>query len=72
MKNIRIIGTTLRSRPDKVKAQILANIVKEVYPKIEAGLVRPTIYKVLPIIEAETAHRLLQEGKNVGKVVLKV
>jgi putative PIG3 family NAD(P)H quinone oxidoreductase len=72
VKNIRIIGTTLRSRPDKVKAQILANIVKEVYPKIEAGLVRPTIYKVLPIIEAETAHRLLQEGKNVGKVVLKV
>lgn len=72
VRNARIIGSTLRSRTPEVKAQILACIVKEVYPKIEAGLIKPTIYKVLPITEAEKAHELLRHGKNIGKVVLSV
>jgi len=53
-------------------AEILASLVRDVYPKIEAGLVKPTIYKVLPITEAEAAHAILQRGENVGKVVLTV
>jgi len=72
MKNIRIIGSTLRSKPIKVKAQILANLVKNIWPKIESGEIRPTIYKTLPITEAEAAHALLEKGKNIGKVVLTV
>jgi len=62
----------LRSRTPAVKAQILAGIVRDVYPKIEAGLVKPTIHAVLPIEEAEAAHGILYKGQNVGKVVLKV
>ena len=72
VRNVRIIGSTLRSRKPEVKAQILSELVEKVYPKIEAGLVKPTIYKVLPITQAEEAHSLLQNGKNVGKVVLTV
>ena len=72
VRNVRIIGSTLRSRPPKVKAQILAGIVRDVYPKIEAGLVKPTIHAVLPITEAEAAHDILYKGQNVGKVVLTV
>ncbi len=72
VRNVRIIGSTLRSRTPKVKAEILAGIVRDVYPKIEAGLVKPTIYKVLPITEAEAAHDILYRGENVGKVVLTV
>ena len=72
VRNVRIIGSTLRSRTPKVKAEILAGIVRDVYPKIEAGLVKPTIYKVLPITEAEAAHDILYRGENVGKVVLSV
>jgi NADPH:quinone reductase-like Zn-dependent oxidoreductase len=55
-----------------VKAQILAGIVRDVYPKIEAGLVKPTVCAVFPIQEAEKAHDMLYQGKNVGKVVLTV
>lgn len=44
VRNVRIIGSTLRSRTPEVKAQILAELVKNVFPKIEAGLVKPTIY----------------------------
>ena len=72
VRNVRIIGSTLRSRTPAVKAEILASIVRDVFPKIEAGLVKPTIYKVLPITEAEAAHAILQRGENVGKVVLTV
>ena len=72
VRNVRIIGSTLRSRTPAVKAQILAELVKNVYPKIEAGLVKPTIHAVLPITEAEAAHDILYQGKNVGKVVLTV
>lgn len=72
VRNVRIIGSTLRSRTPAVKAQILAGIVRDVYPKIEAGLVKPTIHAVLPIEEAEAAHDILYKGQNIGKVVLTV
>ena len=72
VRNVRIVGSTLRSRTPEVKAQILAELVERVFPKIEAGLVKPTIYKVLPIEEAEAAHAILERGENVGKVVLTV
>lgn len=70
VRNVRIIGSTLRSRTPEVKAQILAELVKNVFPKIEKGLIRPTVYKTLPIEKAEEAHAILQRGENVGKVVL--
>jgi len=72
VRNVRIIGSTLRSRTPRVKAQILTELVKNVFPKIESGEVKPTIYAVLPIIEAEAAHDILCKGQNVGKVVLTV
>ncbi len=72
VRNVRIIGSTLRSRTPAVKAQILADLVKNVWPKVESGEVKPTIYKVLPITEAEAAHDILYRGENVGKVVLTV
>ena len=72
VRNVRIIGSTLRSRTPAVKAQILSGIVRDVYPKIEAGLIKPTIHAVLPIERAEEAQDILYQGKNVGKVVLTV
>lgn len=72
VRNVRIVGSTLRSRTPEVKAQILAALVNEVFPKVSAGLVKPTIYKVLPITEAAAAQDILYKGENVGKVVLKV
>lgn len=72
VRNVRIIGSTLRSRTPETKAQILAELVKNVWPKVSAGEVKPTIYKVLPITEAEAAHDILYKGENVGKVVLTV
>ncbi|MBQ8815465.1 MAG: NAD(P)H-quinone oxidoreductase [Lachnospiraceae bacterium] len=72
VRNVRIVGSTLRSRTPETKAQILANLVRDVWPKVETGEVKPTIYKVLSITEAEAAHDILYRGENVGKVVLTV
>ncbi len=68
----RLIGTTLRSRTPGEKACLLGDLVRLVWPKVESGEVRPTIYKVLPIREAEEAQRLMAEGRSVGKIVLTV
>ncbi len=72
VRNVRIIGSTLRSRTPAVKAEILAGLVRDVWPKVEAGEVKATIHAVLPIQEAEAAHDILYKGQNVGKVVLTV
>lgn len=72
VRNVRIIGSTLRSRAPQVKAQILASLVKDVWPKVAAGTIKPAIHAVLPIEQAEAAQQLLYDGKNIGKVVLTV
>jgi NADPH2:quinone reductase len=71
VRNVRIIGSTLRSRAPQVKVEILSSLVRDVWPKWRPG-VKPTIYKVLPITEAEAAHDVLCRGENVGKVDLTV
>ena len=72
VRNVRIIGSTLRSRAPEVKAEILASLVREVWPLVEVGQVKPTIYRVLPITEAEAAQDILYRNENIGKVVLTV
>ena len=71
-RGTRIIGTTLRSRTPQEKVRLLAEMVKLVWPKVESGEIRPTIYAVLPIQQAEEAHALMRSGKHVGKIVLTV
>lgn len=72
VRNVRIIGSTLRSRTPAMKAQILSELVKNIWPKATSGEVRATIHGSYPITEAEEGHRQLAEGKSVGKVVLVV
>ena len=55
-----------------MKAELLARLVKEVWPKVESGEIRPTICKVLPIQEVEEAQATLYRGENIGKVVMTV
>lgn len=72
VRNVRIIGSTLRSRAPEVKAQILAELVEKVWSKVASGEVKPTIHAVLPIEQAEAAQDILYKGQNIGKVVLTV
>lgn len=71
-KGLHLVGSKLRNKTPQMKAQILKQVVENVWPKIEDGSIRPSIYRVLPIQEAEAAHAILERGENVGKVVLRV
>ena len=72
VRNVRLIGSTLRARTPAFKAELLRSLVRDVWPRIESGQLRPTVWKVLPITAAEEAHALLQSGTSAGKVVLTV
>jgi NADPH2:quinone reductase len=69
---LRLIGSTLRSRKPELKAAVLRELAEKIWPEIEAGRIRPSVHRVLPITEAEAAHGILQRRENVGKVVLRV
>jgi len=71
-KGLHLVGSMLRNRTPEFKAYILSELVKNVWPKIESGEIKPQIYKILPIEKAEEAHAILERGENIGKVVLKV
>lgn len=71
-KGITFKGSMLRKRSVEEKTNILSRLVETVWPRIESGEIRPTVWRVLPMAKAEEAHALLQNGQNVGKVVLKV
>ena len=71
-KGLHLVGSMLRNRTTEFKAYILSELVRNVWPKIEDGTIKPSIYKVLPITEAEVAHAILERGENVGKVILSV
>ena len=71
-KGLHLVGSMLRNRTPEFKAYILSELVKNVWPKIEDGTIKPSIYATLPITEAEAAHAILERGENVGKVVLTV
>lgn len=71
-KGLHLVGSMLRNRTPEFKAYILSQLVKNVWPKIEDGTIKPSIYKVLPMTEAEAAHAILEKCENIGKVVLRV
>ncbi len=70
-RHLKIFGSTLRMRAAAEKAQIVAAFLKQFGPALEAGRVRPPIYKVLPAADAATAHRMMQASEHFGKIILK-
>lgn len=72
VRGTRLIGTTLRSRTPAQKKEILSEMVQKIWPKVENGEIRPTIWRTYPITEAEEAQRMMAEGRSVGKIVLTV
>ena len=70
VKNIRIIGSTLRSKTPEEKGILLNELVEKTWCKFESGEVKVKIYKTFPIQQADDAQQVLYRGENVGKVVL--
>ncbi|MBK8158909.1 MAG: NAD(P)H-quinone oxidoreductase [Rhodospirillaceae bacterium] len=72
VKRQTITGSTLRPRSVAQKAGIAKALKAEVWPLLEAGKVKPLIYKTFPLAEAAEAHRLMESSAHTGKIVLTV
>ena len=66
-----IMATTLRARPREQKKAIVEAVREHVWPLVEAGKIRPVIYRELPFPEAAEAHRIMEASMNIGKIVLR-
>jgi NADPH2:quinone reductase len=71
-RRLVVTGSTLRPRSPAEKGIIARSLEQHVWPLLEAGQVRPVIHAVFPLFEAAAAHRVLEEGSHVGKVVLRI
>jgi len=69
-KRAAVLATVLRARPDEEKAAVVASVREHVWPLVGSGAVRPVIDRVLSMADAGEAHRVLESGENVGKLLL--
>jgi len=72
VKRQQIIGSVLRSRPVKDKADIVAEFTRVALPKFADRTIVPIIEKSFPLGEVVAAHRMMEEDKHFGKIVLQV
>ena len=69
-RRLTLTGSTLRPRSVAEKGEIAAELAREVWPLLEAGTVKPIVYKTFPLADAAAAHFLMESSEHVGKIVL--
>lgn len=72
VKRQQIIGSVLRSRPVSEKGEIVAEFTRRALPKFADRTIVPIIEKVFSIDQVADAHRMMEEDKHFGKIVLKI
>jgi tumor protein p53-inducible protein 3 len=71
-RHLKVMGSTLRTRPEKEKAQIVAALLARFGAALEAGRLHPPIYKVVPMANVAEAHRMMAASEHFGKIVLRI
>jgi len=71
-RRLTISGSTLRPRPVEFKGRIARKLREKIWPLIDAGRIKPEIYKTFPLAQAAEAHRLMESSQHIGKLVLSV
>ncbi|HEY8606843.1 MAG TPA: NAD(P)H-quinone oxidoreductase [Noviherbaspirillum sp.] len=71
-RRLTVTGSTLRPRPVAFKRAIAENLRARVWPLLEAGKIKPVIFKVFPLEQAVEAHRLMESSTHTGKIILSV
>ena len=72
MKRQVLTGSTLRARSNTFKALLADEIAREVWPAVGEGRLRPVMDEAFPLAQAADAHRRMEAGEHIGKIVLKV
>ena len=71
-RRLTITGSTLRPRSVEFKTVIAQRLRENVWPLLEAGRVKPMLFKRFPLADAAGAHALMESSQHVGKIVLDV
>jgi len=72
IKRLTFTGSTLRPRTVAQKAAIAQDLLKQVWPLLESGKVKPVIHATFPLKDATAAHELMESSKHIGKIMLEV
>jgi NADPH2:quinone reductase len=71
-RRLTLTGSTLRPRPVAFKGAIAARLRERIWPLLEAGKIKPVVYKTFKLDDAAAAHRLMESSAHIGKLVLTV
>jgi len=71
-RRLTMTGSTLRPRPVEFKGEIANRLREKIWPLIEAGKIKPVIYRTFPLAQASEAHKLMESSQHIGKIVLAV
>lgn len=71
-KRLRLSGSTMKARAPAEKARLAAALEREIWPLLESGAVKPVVDRTFPLEAAADAHRRMEAGEHIGKIILKV
>jgi NADPH:quinone reductase len=71
-RRLTITGSTLRPRPISFKQDIAQQLQQRIWPLLEAGKIKPVIFKTFSLDQAAQAHTLMETSTHVGKIMLQV
>jgi putative PIG3 family NAD(P)H quinone oxidoreductase len=71
-RRLTLTGSTLRPRSTEFKSLVADELARAVWPHVEAGKLKPVIDSTFPLADAAEAHRRMEAGEHVGKIVLEV
>lgn len=69
-RHLQILGTVMKSRPPEVKQAMVQRFAKRWIPALAAGTIRAVVDSTYPLQEAAQAHRRMESGESVGKIIL--
>jgi NADPH2:quinone reductase len=69
-KNLILTGSFLKPQTDIVKTEIAEEVEKNIWPLFHSKHIHPVIYKTFPMSKAADAHRLMEDGTHIGKILL--
>ena len=71
-KQLKVSGSTLRSRSSEEKGKIVDQVVEHIWPLIEQGKYKPTIFRSFNMKDVNLAHELMESSNHIGKILLDI
>ena len=69
-RRLTVTGSTLRARPVAFKAAIGQALLRNVWPLLESGRIKPVIHSIFAAQDAGKAHALMESNSHIGKIIL--